>query len=100
MSYSGFASGVASKLFALQKLTDSRIVDFPSKSFWLPFDDDGCRWCSLMPNSTRDARHYSLLSKKISVVDSTNLPGQNRLVPVHSEYVNVRTISVFTQTLN
>jgi len=49
MSYSGFASGVASKLFALQKLTDSRLVDFPSKSFWLPFDDDGCRWCRTRP---------------------------------------------------
>jgi len=78
MSYSGIASGVASKLIALQKLADSRVEDFPSKSFWLPFDDDWWRWCPLMSNSTRDARHSSL--SKIFAVDSTDLPGQDQLV--------------------
>jgi len=87
-------SGVASKLIALQKLADSPVEDFPSKSFWLPFDDDWWRWCR-----TRPEMHVTLRCPRSSLLTAPTCPVKIGSCPSHSENVKVRTISFSTQTL-
>jgi len=83
MSYSGFASGVASKLFALQKLADSQVVDFPKMSFWLPFDHSmttdvaDVRWCRTRPDlhvTLRCPRRSPLLTAPTCPVKISSCP--------------------------
>jgi len=70
LSYSGFASGIASMLITLHKLADSRVEDFPSMTTDIADVELDSRCTSLSADS------------KISVDDSTDLPGQDRLVSV------------------